>query len=49
MDQRRWVLDDAIAIGFTVIAYLVFGQALGVRMPHGPLTPLFRDLGWITI
>jgi putative tricarboxylic transport membrane protein len=49
MRQRRWGVNLVIAVLFTLVAYLVFAKALGVRMPHGPLTPLFRQLGWITL
>jgi hypothetical protein len=38
-----------IALLFTGIVYLIFAQALGVRIPVGPLTPLFRSLGWINL
>jgi hypothetical protein len=38
-----------IALLFTVIVYLVFAQLLGVRIPVGPFTPLFRSLGWINL
>lgn len=38
-----------IPIAFTILAYLIFAEALGVRLPVGPFTGLFRDLGWITL
>jgi putative tricarboxylic transport membrane protein len=34
---------------WTVLTYLLFSQLLDVRMPVGPLTPLFRDLGLILL
>ncbi|MBS3979428.1 MAG: tripartite tricarboxylate transporter TctB family protein [Rhodobacteraceae bacterium] len=49
LDQRRWVPNLAIALGFTLISYAVFAIGLGVRMPHGPLTAPFRALGWISL
>jgi putative tricarboxylic transport membrane protein len=49
LDQRNWRKNAIIAVVFTVLAYLVFAVALGVRMPHGPLTGPFRALGWITL
>lgn len=49
MDQRRWGINLVIAVLFTGLAYLVFSRGLGVRMPHGPLTDLFRQLGWINL
>lgn len=49
LDQRNWVKNAIIAVVFTLIAYAVFALALGVRMPHGPLTAPFRALGWITL
>lgn len=49
LDQRRWGVNVLIAVLFTGIAYVVFGHVLGVRMPHGPLTQLFRDLGLINL
>jgi putative tricarboxylic transport membrane protein len=49
MGQRHWGWNLAVAAIFTLIAYLVFAKVLGVRMPHGPLTDLFRQLGWIRL
>jgi putative tricarboxylic transport membrane protein len=49
MGQRQWGWNLLIAVVFTLLAYLVFAKVLGVRMPHGPLTDLFRQLGWITL
>ncbi len=49
MGQRHWGWNLAVAALFTLIAYLVFAKVLGVRMPHGPLTDLFRQLGWIRL
>lgn len=49
LDQRNWLRNLVIALCFTVIAYLVFAMALGVRMPHGPLTDLFRQWGIVRL
>ncbi len=49
MGKRRPVPMLAIAVIFTVVVYVIFAQALGVRIPVGPLTPLFRGLGWINL
>jgi putative tricarboxylic transport membrane protein len=49
LDQRRWGANLIIAVVFTLVNYVVFARILGVRMSHGPLTDLFRSLGWITI
>lgn len=49
LNQRRWLTNVLIAVTFTLIAYVVFGHVLGVRLPHGPLTQLFRDLGLINL
>lgn len=37
------------AVLFTGLVYVIFAQVLGVRIPVGPLTPLFRSLGWINL
>jgi hypothetical protein len=37
----------ALAVSFTAVFYVIFAQVLNVRIPVGPLTQLFRDLGWI--
>jgi len=34
---------------YTASSYLIFAQFLNVRLPVGPLTGLFRDLGWIIL
>jgi hypothetical protein len=49
LDQRDWRRNATFAVVFTLLAYAVFALALGVRMPHGPLTAPFRALGWITL
>lgn len=38
-----------IAFIYTAAAYLIFAEALSVRLPVGPFTELFRNLGWITL
>lgn len=37
------------ALVFTALVYVIFAQVLGVRIPVGPLTPLFRSFGWINL
>ncbi len=49
LGQRSRVGIGPTAVLFTLVTYLVFAQGLGVRMPVGPLTGLFRQLGWITL
>lgn len=49
LEQRAWLTNVMVAFGFTVIAYFVFSEVLGVRMPYGPLTGPLRELGWITL
>lgn len=38
-----------IALLYTAATYVVFAQALSVRLPVGPFTELFRSLGWIVL
>lgn len=38
-----------ISITYTAAAYLIFAEVLSVRLPVGPFTELFRNLGWITL
>ncbi|WAJ28051.1 tripartite tricarboxylate transporter TctB family protein [Antarcticirhabdus aurantiaca] len=47
--QRNWLFNAALALGFTLFFYVVFAQGLGVWLPVGPFTTLFRDLGWIIL
>ena len=49
LEQRNWLLNIAVALVFTIFFYIVFAQGLGVWLPVGPLTQLFRDLGWIIL
>ena len=49
MGERHWPVTAAIALIFTGTAYVVFAQVLGVRVPVGPFTELFRELGWIVL
>ena len=49
LGQRQWLPVATIAVLFTVINYVVFAQALGVRVPVGPLTGTFRALGLINL
>lgn len=37
----------AIAVIYTLSAYIVFAQILNVRISVGPFTSFFRDMGWI--
>jgi hypothetical protein len=38
-----------VPVAFTIVTYLVFSSALGVRLPLGPLTDMFRALGWVAL
>jgi putative tricarboxylic transport membrane protein len=49
LEQRNWLLNIIVGLVFTVVFYIIFAQVLGVWLPVGPLTQLFRDLGWIYI
>lgn len=49
MGERKVWSVIMIALLFTGIVYLIFAQVLGVRIPVGPFTPLFRSLGWIIL
>ena len=49
LQQRNWAQMAALSLGFTIVFYVVFAQVLNVRMPVGPLTELFRNLGWIVL
>jgi putative tricarboxylic transport membrane protein len=49
LGKRNWVRMTAIALIFTALTYGIFGQVLSVRLPVGPFTQLFRDLGWINL
>jgi putative tricarboxylic transport membrane protein len=49
LDQRNWLQNIIVGLGFTIIFYLIFAKGLGVWLPVGPFTPLFRDLGWILL
>lgn len=46
---RRPLTVISIAVLFTLIAYLVFAQVLNVRLPVGPFTDFFREMGWIVL
>ena len=47
--ERHWGMMAGVAVGFTLVSYATFAQALGVRVPVGPLTGLFRELGWVVL
>jgi len=49
MGERKVWSVIMIALLFTGIVYLIFAHVLGVRIPVGPFTPLFRSLGWIIL
>lgn len=49
MGKRNWVTMALIAAIFTAVTYVIFAQILSVRIPVGPFTPLFRELGWIVL
>jgi putative tricarboxylic transport membrane protein len=49
LGERHWGRAIVIAVLFTAIFYLIFAQALGVRLPVGPLTGPFRALGWVNL
>ena len=49
LEQRNWLLNIVVGLVFTIFFYLIFAQGLGVWLPVGPFTQLFRDLGWIIL
>jgi hypothetical protein len=49
LGKRNWVGMVIVAVIFTAVNYGIFAQVLNLRLPVGPLTQLFRDLGWITL
>ena len=49
LEQRSWRLNVAVATIFTATFYLTFAKLLGVWLPVGPFTKLFRDLGWVIL
>lgn len=49
LGKRNWAGMALVAVVYTGATYLVFAQALGVRIPVGPLTPLFRQMGWVNL
>lgn len=49
LGERNRLSIAVIAILFTVINYVIFAQALGVRVPVGPLTGIFRSLGLVNL
>jgi putative tricarboxylic transport membrane protein len=49
LEQRNWLINIPVGLGFTIIFYLIFSTGLGVWLPVGPFTQLFRDLGWILL
>lgn len=49
LNERNWILNVGVAVVFTGVFYVIFAQVLGVWLPVGPFTQLFRDLGWIIL
>lgn len=49
LGKQNWPGMALTAVIFTALTYGIFGQVLSVRLPVGPFTQLFRDLGWITL
>jgi putative tricarboxylic transport membrane protein len=49
LGQRRPLSIMVIAVLFTAVTYGIFAHALGVRIPVGPLTGPFRELGLINL
>jgi len=47
MGERRWLYTAAVPLVWTLSTYLLFSQLLNVRIPVGPLAPIFRELGLI--
>lgn len=47
--QRSLPRNLAVAVLFTAVFYLTFAKGLGVWLPVGPFTELFRDLGWVIL
>jgi putative tricarboxylic transport membrane protein len=49
LEQRNWWLNIVVGLVFTIFFYIVFAKGLGVWLPVGPFTQIFRDLGWIVL
>ena len=49
MGERKAVYTIVIPLIWTALTYALFSQLLDVRMPVGPFTQLFRDLGLILL
>ena len=49
LEQRNWLFNIVVGLVFTIFFYIVFAKGLGVWLPVGPFTQLFRDLGWIVL
>ena len=49
LKERRWGWIALFAVGFTVLFYIAFALILKMSIPVGPLTNLFRNLGWIAL
>lgn len=49
LNQRNYAITATIGVVFTAFFYVIFAQVLNVRIGVGPLTDLFRTLGWINL
>lgn len=49
VNKRNWIGMALTALIFTALTYGIFAQVLSVRLPVGPFTRLFRELGWVTL
>jgi hypothetical protein len=45
MNVRSWAKRIFFPIGFTLVVWTIFSQILGIIIPLGPLTGLFRSWG----
>ena len=49
LGKRGLKVIALVPTAFTGLTYLIFAEVLGVRLPLGPLTDVFRSLGWVTL
>jgi putative tricarboxylic transport membrane protein len=49
MGERRWRVVGALAVGWTLVTYVLFAQLLAVRLPVGPFRAWFRELGLVVL
>ncbi len=45
MRMKSWATVLSVAIIYTIVTYVLFAHFMGVNLPVGPLTHLFRSLG----